>query len=406
MTPEPKHKWSFSSKFRRSVFGWKSSRLAVDRIKEAVSEIKLVFKENPILGAEGAITFLEKVSPALDHVDSSSGALGSAVNNSIETLVPIISKALADDKVRDQWLKRLWQAVEDDQMPYIEMIPDYWGELCVTPERASLWADEFIDVVNTMWGNAAYSHDYFKGTSACLSALYTAGRYDEIIGLLNRAPYQFWHYREWGVKALVAMGKNADALRYAEDSHGLNQSSTAIAQVCEEILLTSGMTEEAYRRYAIQANQKSTYVSTFRAISKKYPGIKAVNILDDLVASTPGSEGKWFAAAKSVGLYDKAIELANRTPCDPKTLTRAARDWADTKPEFAIEASIAALRWIISGYGYEITGAEVLEAFKHAMQAAGTIGEEKSVTERIRAMISGKGGNKQFVGEILGSRLG
>ncbi|MEO7134357.1 MAG: hypothetical protein ABI024_09055 [Vicinamibacterales bacterium] len=58
------------------------------------------------------------------------------------------------------------------------------------------------------------------------------------------------------------------------------------------------------------------------------------------------------AAAKDARLFDEAIALANRTPCDPKTLTRAARDFAETKPEFAIEAGLAALRWLVNGYGY------------------------------------------------------
>ena len=37
--------------------------------------------------------FIEKVSPALEHVDSSSGAMGTAVNHAIEELVATITKA-------------------------------------------------------------------------------------------------------------------------------------------------------------------------------------------------------------------------------------------------------------------------------------------------------------------------
>ena len=47
-------------------------------------------------------------------------------------------------------------------------------------------------------------------------------------------------------------------------------------------------------------------------------------ILNDLIATTPGEEGNWFATAKELRLYELALELANRTPCDLKTLTRAA----------------------------------------------------------------------------------
>lgn len=46
-------------------------------------------------------------------------------------------------------------------------------------------------------------------------------------------------------------------------------------------------------------------------------------ILRDLADSTPGKEGKWFAAAKNAGLFDKAIELAWESPPDLRTLARA-----------------------------------------------------------------------------------
>ncbi len=98
---------------------------------------------------------------------------------------------------------------------------------------------------------------------------------------------------------------------------------------------------------AIEANQKNTCRATFRAIIKKYSNKMPVDIWEDLVAGTPNNEGKWFAAAKSVGLYTQAIEVANRIPCDPRTLTRATRDMAEVEPKFAVEAGIAALRWLI-----------------------------------------------------------
>jgi hypothetical protein len=279
---------------------------------------------------------------------------GTAVNNAIDALVTIIANAPASDTQRDNWLERLWRAVEADDIPYIELLPDHWGTLCVTPERASHWADEFIDVVRMAWSPNPELQGYFKGTAACLSALLKAGRNAEVMELLENASHRFWNDRKWGVKALLAMGEKAEALRFAEDSRGLNEPSLMISEACEEILLASGLAEEAYSRYAIEANQKSTYLATFRGITKKYLHKKPADILKDLVASTPGSEGKWFAAAKSSGLYDEAIELANRTPCDPRTLTRAARDMAETEPRFAVEAGVAALRWLVEGHGYEL----------------------------------------------------
>jgi|GEM_PF-687769 len=57
---------------------------------------------------------MEKIWPTLEHVDSSSGALGSAVNKALDALIPILVNAPADGKTRDKWLDRLWQAMADD----------------------------------------------------------------------------------------------------------------------------------------------------------------------------------------------------------------------------------------------------------------------------------------------------
>ena len=72
------HIWTFRSRFRAGAFGWRSD-LPIKRIKEAVTEIKSAARKDAALGAEGAVIFLEKVSAALEQVDSSSGAIGSAV---------------------------------------------------------------------------------------------------------------------------------------------------------------------------------------------------------------------------------------------------------------------------------------------------------------------------------------
>lgn len=405
MAAAAKHKWTFTARFRKNAFGWRSQP-AIKRVKEAVSEIKKTARRDPVLGAEGAVLFLGKVSPALSHVDSSSGAIGTTVNNAIDALVPIIAKAKDEKKVRDKWLERLWKAVEADDIPYIERLPEYWGELCVTPGRASEWADRFIDGVRLSWSSDPAMRGYFKGTAACLSALSTAGRHDEIMELLALSPYDFWSDRQWGVKALLAMGRRGEALRYAEESQSQYGGSLAIAEACEEILLSSGMAEEAYSRYAMEANEKTTYLATFRAIKKKYPGKKPGDILNDLVAGTPGREGKWFAAAKSEGLYDEAIQLANRTPCDPKTLTRASRDMAEKNPAFAVEAGLAALRWLVEGYGYEITGLDVREAYVHTLKAAENAGCGDETIVRIRELVATETFGERFVTQILGRELG
>lgn len=399
------HKWQFASRFRRHAFGWRSDT-PVQRIKEAIAEIKQVARKEPALAAEGAIALLEKLSPALEQVDSSSGTLGSAVNKAIETLVLLIAKADVDTRLRQRWLERLWQALQDDEMPYIELLGDYWGELCVTPELASNWADEFLPVVERVWSRNPSGHGFFKGTSPCLASLYAAGRHRELLALLDKAPFKWWHDRRWGVKALSAMGKKAEAIRYAEESRGLNDPGWQIAQACEAILLSSGLLDEAYHRYALKANQGTTHLATFRAIARKYPNKQPEEILLDLIASTPGAEGKWFAAAKDTGLFAVAAELATRSPTDPRTLMRAARDYAEKQPEFALAAGLAALRWISLGHGYEITGGDVLDAYSAVTQAAAGAGVSiQHVNEQIRVMSMGVQPGNSLMRTILACHL-
>lgn len=405
MSSLPAHKWNFAPRFRKNAFGWRGSQSAQARVKEAVSEIKKIARKDPVLAAEGAVLFLEKVSPALAHVDSSSGAIGTAVNNAIDVLATIIAKAPADDSIRDKWLERLWQAVEDDDIPYIELLPEHWGELCATLERASQWADSFVNGVKMAWKNTSSGHYvHFKGTIACLSALIKAGRNGELLALLELSPYKYWHYRKWGVKALSAMGKKAEAIRYAESNRGINDPLGEIAETCEEILLSSGMSDEAYVRYASLANRGTSHLATFRSIAKKYPQKTATEILRDLVKNTPGEEGKWFASAKSAGLYDEAIALANKTPCDPRTLTRAAKEAASEHPSFAVQAGLAALKWLCEGYGYEITSMDIWAAYRYTMEAAANAGSERETRDRISRLARTSG--VRFVAEVLSRELG
>ncbi len=399
------HKWEFKARFRRHAFGWKSQP-AIKRVREAVSEIKKIARKDNTLAAEGAVLFLEKVSPALEHVDSSSGALGTAVNKAIEALVPVIAEAPADAKTRDGWLERLWDACQADDMPYIELLGDHWGELCASKEVASAWADELIGTCRLAWSPDPDVRGFFKGTTHCLSALFAAERYPELLELVEMAPYSMWHYRQYGVKALAAMGRKAEALRYAEGSHGLNDSPIAIARACEEILLSSGLADEAYRRYGLVAAQANTHLARFRKVAKKYPHKRPAEILEDLVALTPGEEGKWFAAAKHAELFDEAIALANRSPASPQTLTRAARDFAEERPTFALEAGIASLRWLVEGYGHDVTNFDVLDAYSFTMEAAKHAGLEDQTQRRIRDLVAQETFGERFVTKVLGRNLG
>ena len=385
MTKTAIHKWTFLARFRAGAYSWKSSRLACQRLREAVSEIKKVAKKEPDLAAEGAVRLIERLWPALEHVDSSSGALGSAVNKTLDQLLPVIINAPADAKTRHKWLERLWQAMEDDSVDYLAPVGDRWGEVCGSVETANQWAEELMPTLRSCWADPNPGN-YFHGATACLSCLLVAERFQDLLDLLALDRKPFWHYRRYGVEALLSMGKKSEALQYAEASRGLNQPDSAIDQACEEILTSSGLHDEAYRRYGLRAAQGNSYLARFRAVAKRYPMIAPAGILSDLINTTPGEEGKWFATAKDLKLYELALQLAEKSPCEPKTLTRAAKDLLESEPAFAFGSAMAALRWLNEGWGYEVTSIDVIDAYNLALEAADRLHID-NVLDEIRGLL-------------------
>lgn len=56
--------WQFRSRFRCGAFGSRGSKLAISRIDGALAEFRATARRDPVRGAEGAVLFVEKLSPA------------------------------------------------------------------------------------------------------------------------------------------------------------------------------------------------------------------------------------------------------------------------------------------------------------------------------------------------------
>ncbi len=358
---------------------------------------------DPVTAAEGAILLMERLWPALQQVDSSSGALGTATNKTVHALIDILLVAPAEGPILERQLDRLWTAVEEDGLDFLCEVADRCGELCRTPARASRSADDFLPALRLSW--SPEHRGYFKGTRACLSCLPEAGRHHELLDLIETAPSIWWHYRRCGVRALATQGRTDEAIRYAEQSLGLNDSPAAMVQACEEVLLTAGRREEAYGRYAIAASQAGTPLDTCRAIQKKYPQKDPRAILDDLITSTPEDRGRWFATAKTLGFLDLAAELARGSPVDIGTLLRAARDHLDSEPAFALDCATAALQWMAQGRFYELKAGDVWQAQSHALRAAETVGRLEPTRALIEGLIASEA-TDPFVRQHLSRRFG
>ena len=130
-------------------------------------QIRKVARNDPVLAADGAVRLMEKVWPSLQHVDSSSGAIGNAVNKALESLIPIVAGAPADKGIRARWLDRLWQAMTDDGVEYLSPVGDRWGELCGSAEVAGQWADELSPRRMFGVGPAYFSDIHPKICSFC-----------------------------------------------------------------------------------------------------------------------------------------------------------------------------------------------------------------------------------------------
>jgi hypothetical protein len=71
-----------------------------------------------------------------------------------------------------------------------------------------------------------------------------------------------------------------------------------------------------------------------------------------------------------------------------------------------VSAGLLALSWLVAGYGYEITGADVWAAYDATMKAASRQGDAVSVRGQIRQMVAAESGGAGFVTKILGRELG
>jgi hypothetical protein len=200
---------------------------------------------------------------------------------------------------------------------------------------------------------------------------------------------------------LAARGEPDAAIAYVESRAGTNTHPAALARFAEELLLRVGRRDEAYAHYAIAANRANSRLATYRAIAKKCPEIEPDRLLADLIASTPNEEGKWFAPAKSLQRFDLATKLAWRSPCGPKTLTRAARDHLDERPAFAADAALAALHWIAAGYGYELTSLDAHAAQTLAIEAGTRLGQAEQVRQHIDRIVASPGAGAQWLSKIL-----
>ena len=371
----PVQKWQFKARMRARSYNWRGTALATARLKAAVSEIKKVAKTDPVAAGDGVVSLMERIWPAFQDIDTSSGALGTAVSRTLDELIPILIAAPADHAITRTWLERLFEAVQNDGVQYLAPVEDRWGEIARYPDLINDYADRLLWVVRRAWAHHN-GFEYVTGTAICLSCLLEAGRYAELQELLATRRSKFWSWHRFGAEALVRQGLWEAAIAFAEsvrDTANSPYEDRSIDRFCEDLLIRHGRSNEAYRRYGLVAAGGTTNLATFRALTKRYPDRDRRQTLIDLI-KTRGDKGKWFAAAKDAGFLDIALECAELSGVDPSTLVRAARDFCDKEPRFAAVVGLLAIRHLLAGGGYDPQVSEAADAATHLLAAARQIG--------------------------------
>jgi hypothetical protein len=94
--------------------------------------------------------------------------------------------------------------------------------------------------------------------------------------------------------------------------------------------------------------------------------------------------------------------LISENPADPKTLARAAKEYVSKKPDFAIDSGMASLRWIIAGFGYEVTSVDVLMAYDAIIAASNyALIDQSIIKEKIRQLIIDTKPKSAYIESIL-----
>jgi hypothetical protein len=331
---------------------------------------------------------MERLWPALEDIDTSTGALGGAIHRTLDELIPILISAPADVKMRRAGLERLYQAVMDDGVQYLSPVEDRWGEIAVYPEFMAEYAERLRALIRRVWVDEAPG-GHVIGTAICLSCLLEAGRYGDLIELLACARMKWWYWHRFGAEALARQGAWDAAIAYADGCRTAEgYDDRQIDRYCEDVLIKCGRADDAYHRYGLKTATGPTYLAIFRDTVKRYPDRDRRQVLLDLI-ETRGESGKWFAAAKDAGLLDVALLCARDQAAEPAILVRAARDFAAKEPKFAAEIGVMALGRLLNGGGYDPEASLVQEAFSHLTHAASRIGARHWAKQQVRALVDG-----------------
>ncbi len=74
----------------------------------------------------------------------------------------------------------MFAAYQADQVPCLESLGQRWGEVCVSKEIASEWAERFLPITWKFFDSERTELALFEFTSVCLSSRFVSQRYYEL----------------------------------------------------------------------------------------------------------------------------------------------------------------------------------------------------------------------------------
>ena len=167
---------------------------------------------------------------------------------------------------------------------------------------------------------------------------------------------------------------------------------------------------ESHQVVHFYAGQWCTFtpaLTVFRATTRKYPERDPRQVLIDLIEAR-GERGKWFAAAKSAGFLDVALDCARLGTTEPATLIRAARDFVESEPCFSAQIALLAISDLLAGKGYEPTTPDLSQACDHFFTASVRCGDQECAEDALRRVLHAAetGASDASMCEAMRRRLG
>ena len=361
---QTKQPWVFTRYFRANAYGWKASRLASQRLREAVTEIRAAARKDPQRGMEGAVVLTERLVAAVSGIDDSWGIFGGALYKQYERLAPVFSSTAVAPEVRLTLLRRLLAAWLADEYGYLDLIPRVFPTFVSDTAEAEVLVPEFMEIAEVYSAQAEelqercdhpHGWDFDASRARVRRDAYRRMATEirlaflDASGALEAALEHDFH--DNGVtlmRALLKQGRVDDARAVIEGRRIGSSHGVEIEGPWFELLVEAGELEHARAAGVAWLAQKPT-LERFRKVVKALPGQGRTELARDAAAATDELEmGRWFATFNHLGLHEDAARIAREHVVAPETALRAAKKYEDSYPDLAFESYVAAVAGFVS----------------------------------------------------------